>query len=138
MKILFVCTGNICRSPMAEIIFKNMAKGKRWTIRSAGTHACDGLRMTPTAKKALTQRGWRVGKGVTSTQFSTQMLNEFDHIICMTDGHKQNITTHADHENITVLDVDDPFMMPLEGYLRTCQELEKKLEALYEKISNRQ
>jgi len=120
---------------MAEVIFKNMAKGKRWIIKSAGTHAMEGLPMTPTAKKALKQRGWKVGR-FSATQFSAQMINEYDHIVCMTDGHKQSITRHTDHKSITVLDVEDPFMMPLDVYLRTCIEIEEKLKEVYDEINS--
>ena len=136
MKILFVCSGNICRSPMAEAIFRELCKGRHWIVRSAGTHAMEGLPMTPNAKKALKKRGVSAPKRHVSTQFSAQMNDEFDWIICMTDGHKSFVESFTEPKNLEVLDVCDPFLSPLEIYLQTCEELEDKLKELYEKISN--
>lgn len=59
MRILFVCTGNTCRSPMAAHIAaaKLQARGLRWSVRSAGIAAADGLPMAPYAAQVLSRRG---------------------------------------------------------------------------------
>jgi protein-tyrosine-phosphatase len=41
-RILFVCTGNTCRSPMAEVLFRALAGSADWQVQSAGTGARDG------------------------------------------------------------------------------------------------
>ena len=56
--ILFVCTGNICRSPMAEGMLKKMLPNdlqSKVRVSSAGTHAADGLPAEPHAVKAMSE-----------------------------------------------------------------------------------
>jgi protein-tyrosine-phosphatase len=59
-RILFVCTGNICRSPMAEgimTVLLSPASDRRITVRSAGTHATNGLPAEPGAVRAAREYG---------------------------------------------------------------------------------
>ena len=66
-KILFVCSGNTCRSPMAEALFRHrLAKAhpeaaSRVWVRSAGTSAPDGMAITPLAVTALEELGVKDG-----------------------------------------------------------------------------
>jgi low molecular weight protein-tyrosine phosphatase len=61
--ILFVCTGNICRSPVAEVLTRHLlrevlgADVARFSVASAGTAAITGARMDPHSRAALTVRG---------------------------------------------------------------------------------
>jgi protein-tyrosine-phosphatase len=63
-RLLFVCTGNICRSPMAEGLMKVLlprGAGRHIIIRSAGTHAADGLPAEPGAARAAREHGADIG-----------------------------------------------------------------------------
>jgi glycine hydroxymethyltransferase len=61
--ILFVCTGNICRSPMAEGLFRQAVKGRNdFRVLSAGVGAVDGLPPSEFATRALKELGIDISK----------------------------------------------------------------------------
>lgn len=89
--ILFVCTGNICRSPAAEAVAKAMAQRaeKALVLDSAGTgdwHV--GERPDPRAIKAAEARGYDLS-GITARAVTDDDFTRFDHLIAMDDSHKR-------------------------------------------------
>lgn len=56
-RILTVCTGNLCRSPLAALLLERGLEGTGIEVSSAGTHAPDGLPMTPRARAVAIRRG---------------------------------------------------------------------------------
>ncbi|MFI5345378.1 MAG: low molecular weight protein arginine phosphatase [Elusimicrobiota bacterium] len=91
-RLLFVCTGNICRSPMAEMIAKRLAGegGLPWTAESAGVAAEVGQGMTDGAIHALKQLGINDEKHV-ARQLNEAMLQEADDVYVMTVAHRSTI-----------------------------------------------
>ena len=86
-KILFVCLGNICRSPMAEFIMKDLVKRKGLSdyfyIESAATSREElGNPVYPPAKRVLQKRGINC-TGKRARQITMADGEEFDYIICM-------------------------------------------------------
>ena len=88
MKILFVCHGNICRSPMAEFILKALVKAKgledTFYIESAAVSAEEiGNPIYPPAKRCLNQHGVWFDQEKRARQVCPADYGRFDRIICM-------------------------------------------------------
>ena len=88
ISILFVCHGNICRSPMAEFTFKDMVQSKglehRFYTESAAVSTEEiGNSIYPPAKRCLTAHGIPFDKSKTARQITRSDYNRFDIIICM-------------------------------------------------------
>ncbi|HBC87857.1 MAG TPA: low molecular weight protein arginine phosphatase [Lentisphaeria bacterium] len=93
MKILFVCTGNTCRSPMAEAYFRSLCeKAGRDDIEvsSAGTFAGGGDCASQQTVAVMKDYGIDVS-GHRSRMLSMDMVTGSDLIITMTDSHRQHI-----------------------------------------------
>jgi len=87
-KILVVCTGNACRSPMAEGFLKKHLKAEEsFEIVSAGTSAIDGLAPTPTAILVMKELDIDIS-AYSSTAFSGALAKAADIILVMADIHK--------------------------------------------------
>lgn len=86
-KIVFVCSGNTCRSPMAEAAFRKELKRRKiswYTIQSAGVNAREGSPMNPEAQKALTEAKIPFSKTFKSRLLTPKVVEEALAVICMT------------------------------------------------------
>ena len=93
MHILFVCHGNICRSPMAEFVMKEMVKQRRLDIHveSAATSTEElGNPVHPGTRRKLSEHGISC-KGKTARQITRQDYQEFDLIIGMDEWNMHNL-----------------------------------------------
>ncbi|WP_256759199.1 low molecular weight protein arginine phosphatase [Cohnella sp. WQ 127256] len=90
-RVLFVCTGNTCRSPMAEVMLKDLAErsGKPLEIRSAGVATVGGLPISPHAATTLRKRNLTLPGS--STVLSADEVLWANVILTMTAGHKRAI-----------------------------------------------
>ena len=84
--ILTVCTGNICRSPAAELLLAN-AFGPQAVVTSAGTHAMVGHGIPAPMLRCLAADGMD-GRGHVARQFTAALARDADLIICMTARHR--------------------------------------------------
>lgn len=89
--ILLVCTGNTCRSPMAESMLKDLAAraGLSLEVRSAGVGAIDGYPPSPNAAKVLAKR--KLPEAGPSRSLNGESVEWADLILTMTASHKQAI-----------------------------------------------
>ncbi len=88
MKILFICHGNICRSPMAEFILKALVKAKGleefYYIESAAVSTeAVGEPIYPPAKRSLSQHGVWFSNEKRARQVTREDYDRFDRLICM-------------------------------------------------------
>src|SRR5215218_2551209 len=87
-QILFVCTANVCRSPMAEAIFNALAEERvlLWRAESAGVAALVGEDITPNARAALDEVGIYANEH-RARQVSEEMMGEADLVLGMGPRH---------------------------------------------------
>jgi len=145
MKILFVCEENICRSPMCEIILKNLVahshdpRAKKILVASAGTFADGGTPMSPHCETALRACNEFVPVDLPiSRQLTWEMVNIADHIFCMTDLQRMQIDPngHLKHKVHTLAtdDVPDPWFFGEGAYIAVCKHLQTHVRSLYDEI----
>jgi len=145
--ILFVCTGNTCRSPMAEGLFKQMLAQKLhctvddlpergFVVSSAGLAAGYGAEASPETLELLQQRGIDLS-GHESQPLTERLLNHADFIYTMTRGHRSAILAERPDmtDRVEVLkrdgtDVPDPIGGGMEDYSRCQQAIEKQLDVI--------
>ncbi|WP_232697910.1 low molecular weight protein arginine phosphatase [Brevibacillus daliensis] len=143
MRILFVCTGNTCRSPMAEAIFREKTKDMDLMISSAGVAVFEGQQASLHAQQVLEEKG--INYQHTATQLKEEGVKEADLIITMTQGHKATILAHfpeirekifslKEYAYGTTDDISDPFGGSLDIYRMTAEEMEKDLHVVMGKI----
>lgn len=148
-KILFVCTGNTCRSPMAEAIFKNIIKEsgreREYEAESAGIFAVEGQKASSNAVETMRGKGLDLTKHI-SKSISEDMIIDSDIILTMTKSHKDNLlllnkglegkvfTIKEYIRNNEDIDILDPFGSSLEVYKACAEDLEKSIRFLVQII----
>lgn len=137
MNIYFVCTGNTCRSPMAEAILKSKSL-PNVHVKSAGIYALEGGGMSENARVVLMDEN--IHHEHVSKQIDEQDIDWADVILTMTSAHKEILIraynqardkTYTLKEYVTPYsgqDVFDPFGGDISTYKQTYQELKRLIE----------
>lgn len=142
MNILFVCTGNTCRSPMAAYIMDKVAVENDLDIliESAGVFAEAGQEASENAVKAL--RDMEIDLSDHRTQpLNEDLIKKADIILTMTEGQKKLIEPYAENKVYTLLeyagssgDISDPYGGDIEDYKETAQEIYDAIVDIAEKL----
>src|SRR5947209_15015995 len=90
--VLFICTGNVCRSPMAEGLFRQAVEGRGdYRVVSAGLGAMEGQPPSPYAVQAVRELGIDIS-GQRSRMLTPDLVHQADYIFGMTHSHIDTVT----------------------------------------------
>jgi protein-tyrosine-phosphatase len=145
--ILFVCTANICRSPMAAALFNKTLndKGykKGWIVESAGTWAPKDQPAADNTQKVLRNRGLDIGDH-RSRSVNRQLMSLFDLILTMEEGQKEALIVEFPEYSSKIfllsevanthMDINDPIGLSIVDFEDTAKQIEVYLENGLERI----
>jgi protein-tyrosine phosphatase len=160
-RVLTVCTGNICRSPMAEIVLRDRLDaagiGDRVVVASAGVSDEEaGSPVDRRARRVLAEHGYPTGDGHRARQVTAADVASHDLVLAMTAHHARALRRLArkdvdgrirmyrsfdpqapvvhDGESEHMLDVDDPWYGDLEDFEVCLSEIEAAADGVVEQV----
>ena len=143
LKVLIVCTGNMCRSPTAEGVLRHLLSREEAPVRiqvsSAGTHTRDGYPPTPEAIQACAQAGIDIGEQV-SRQLTAEIVAAADLVLAM-ESHHRDDARDLDPDGAAAIEVlsgfagdpgapgvADPIGGGMDTYMRSFREIHALIE----------
>ena len=133
LRVLFVCSGNTCRSPMAALLFqaKAEAAGLPAAAQSAGLAAFAGDCASENAVAVMRERGLDLSAH-RARPVTPYLLEESDLVVCMSEGHRRALAPFVEREKLLVPPggVPDPFGGDLETYRACADALSAYLDTL--------
>ncbi|MGH8540077.1 MAG: low molecular weight protein-tyrosine-phosphatase [Stenotrophobium sp.] len=131
-RILVVCTGNICRSPMAEELLRARVTGRGMTVGSAGTSAMAGYPADETARELMREHGFDI-EAHRAQQLTLPLLTSSDLILTLDQTHSDWINRRYPQFRGRVhkilkwrdnRDVEDPYCRPREVFEAAYADIE--------------
>jgi protein-tyrosine-phosphatase len=148
MNLLFVCSGNTCRSALAEALARKIAARRGiedLNVSSAGTNAWDNAPATDEALLVGMERDLDL-TGHRARKLTPTIVSEADLIFVMTPGHLEPVKHMGGRGKAHVIDeyasgtanqgITDPYGGDLETYRQTADLLEQELEKLFDRLES--
>jgi protein-tyrosine-phosphatase len=147
-RILFVCTGNICRSPLAEVLLRRALTERSlpdFAVSSAGTGAWDGAPASEGAYLVALERGLDLSSH-RARLLTREIVEDTDLVLTMARHHRARVHELGGEGRAFVLgefagrggdeaEVGDPFGGDLEVYRDTCAELEALIATVADRLA---
>ena len=148
-KVLMVCLGNICRSPLAEGILRNKLDSKQFFIDSAGTGNWHVGNPPDRRSVAVAKKYGLDISNLRGRQFTSMDYQDFDHIYVMDSSNLENVLALAespeDRSKVSMIletifpgervDVPDPYYGGDEGFERVYKMLDEACDVIKQRIS---
>ena len=147
MNLLFICSGNTCRSAMAEALAKKIARRRGiedLNVSSAGTNAWDNATATDEALLVGMERDIDL-TGHRARKLTSAIVAEADLIFVMTPGHVEQVVQLGGRGKVHVIDeyasgvsnrgITDPYGGDLDAYRQTADVLERELEKVFDRLA---
>ena len=156
-KILFVCTGNTCRSPMAEYIMNSLVSqdglSEEYVAQSAGVSTVDGLGASAGSIYACDIHGIDISSHKSSC-IDGGMIEDAELILAMGSSHKSLIQRYFPEESkgklytlgefaslcdsdVYATDISDPYMMDNSVYMKVYEQIEKYINVIIKYLKGR-
>lgn len=149
-KIMFVCTGNICRSPMAHYYLQKIVNNNKlqnnFLISSCGTFANTGESSTLNAISSMEKYGVNLNKH-RATNIEDIDIENYDLILCLTLSHKMTVLQlypklkgkvytlkEYINPNDSYKNIDDPWGLSINVYNDCAKEIVEAVDMLFDKI----
>jgi len=128
MKVLFICSGNAHRSPLAEALLKKLRPDLE--VESAGIHTA--IPISGEAKNFLTKENAEQYLKKTPETLDSKQLGEFDLIIAMEPRHKEVLLNKCPEceSKIVVWNIQDPYFLPPEYAEKIYEQIKAKVAEL--------
>jgi low molecular weight protein-tyrosine-phosphatase len=150
IKVMFVCTGNVCRSPMAHYYMQKKVKDlgleNEFLISSCGTYAVTGEHATDNAIVSMKEYDVNL-ENHRATNIEDTDIDNYDYVITLTTRHKDNVLYHYPKlkgkvftlkefvlDDVKYMDIDDPWGLNIIVYKDTAKEIVEYVDKLIEKL----
>lgn len=149
MNIMFVCTGNTCRSPMAEALMSKLAEASgdgKIAIASCGTDVYEPSQASANAVAVMGEMGIDLS-GHLSQRLTRKQLEEADLVLTMTSYHKaiisavfpgfeEKVYTLCEYAYNGECDISDPYGGDVKQYRACAEQLKDAVEKIYSRIKS--